>query len=446
GLDGNCYELALGEEDYKRRFVAETALRGIAYGSDRSAVMVASGAVVSLALDDSDAPPTELLRFPAVATALAVSYQGDVLAGSGDGRLFSRGAADEPRRIAKFGHAVASVACLGGPSEYLLALSDGRLLRLCRAPDSAKWTAEANPPLTAAALLAARRLAVFGDDHGRLSAFDIGTGELAAVRDAHQDSVWAISSDRDQGILVSVGADQRLCCWELPELELKFETTIDWGVRDVCVAPDGSWIAAAPPIGATLGENEGVIAILDPDSGACRKRLEGHSNWVLKLAAAPNGALLASTGVNRMTRVWNLATGKTVVAIAPAKSSAADHLAFNHTGDQLFIGHRDGAVTGWGLADGRPIGAWSAFGDAVSGLAVVSGNRIAAVSRSDPRLQVRDFSAGKTVATFDLGLGYLSSLHISNDERYLAARDQNGRITTMRLLAESSPGAEAMKD
>ena len=135
-------------------------------------------------------------------------------------------------------------------------------MRLEVQPDNAAWTAENRTPITTGILLPETGIAITIDDNGWMRASDIVTGKLVSERPAHDRAVWSVSSDANESLLATVGEDQQLRCWELPSLALRFEAQVDWGVRDVCVAPDASWVASAPAtmtVGETGSQREGTI-------------------------------------------------------------------------------------------------------------------------------------------------------------------------------------------
>jgi WD40 repeat protein len=389
---------------------------------------------VKLRLEELNTPPQQLIRGSGTASAIAADKDGTVFLGCGDGNLFMRRRDDEQHTVAKFNVAITALAV---QHEHLLvALSDGRLLRIDTSVEKLGWKTISDEPATVGILLSSRELAVTLDDHGQLHFFNLTTETRSNIQ-AHQDAVWAIATDAKETLLATVGEDQRLRCWELPSLTLRFECAIDWGVRDVCVSPDGSWIAAAPPASDKPGQREGTIGIWNARTGECTRLLDGHENWVLKMSTTPDGTRLISSGENRTTRIWNMGRDEKEHdeqerVISPEGKSPAVHHAFEPSAKTLYLGHRDGWVTAWSLQDGAPLAKWAAFGDAITGLSVTNDKQVVATSRSSEFLRVHDFGTQQTLAEFDLGLGYLLDCRIVKNENGIVVTTQDRRVLMSR--------------
>ncbi len=428
GLDGQLYRVRAGDPDCQHWFVSESSLTLIDWLDANRVCLLTDDAAASIEIGDPQAGPQELCRTMGVATALDIGPEGEVAIGAGDGMLSAlRSTDDSLKRLAKFGCAVRALYWIRSGSELLVSLSDGRLIRLIpQAP--ATPALSKGSPLVTGTVLPETSLLIGLDEQGWMRAVQLDSGKLVFEEEVHEaKSAWAISVDRDERILATIGEDRRLCCWELPEWKLRWRAEVDWGVRDVCVAPDGSWIAAAPPLADKLGDREGIIGIWDTRTGECQRLLDRHSNWVLRLAITPDGRRLVSACEDRSMRIWDAASGALQATILPAARAAAQHLALDAAGDTLYVGHRDGRVTTWNMQDGAAGAEWPAFGDALSGLAVTPDHRVLATSRSDNRLKVWDHPRRKLLASFDLGVGLVNDFQLFDQGRLVAAMGQDGQ-------------------
>jgi WD40 repeat protein len=67
-----------------------------------------------------------------------------------------------------------------------------------------------------------------------------------------------------------------------------------------------------------------TIWLLDSHSGEVVQQLEGHTQLTNALAFSPDGKTLASSGSDRVLRVWELATGRAIQSVAGAARSFRD--------------------------------------------------------------------------------------------------------------------------
>src|SRR5436190_5427067 len=80
--------------------------------------------------------------------------------------------------------------------------------------------------------------------------------------------------------------------------------------------------------------------------------LEGHKHAVLAVAYAPDSLTLASGGVDRSVRIWDLANGRARLALPDAGGTVLS-LAFSPDNKQLAVGTQS-QVTFWDLETRRP--------------------------------------------------------------------------------------------
>lgn len=76
---------------------------------------------------------------------------------------------------------------------------------------------------------------------------------------------------------------------------------------------------AAPEKGTTIaaGLQNSDIVIWDTKTKKLTRTLKGHSGTVISLAYSPDGTQLASGGSDKIARVWDVATGKTLYVLKP---------------------------------------------------------------------------------------------------------------------------------
>jgi WD40 repeat protein len=130
----------------------------------------------------------------------------------------------------------------------------------------------------------------------------------------HDGPVGSATVTPDGQTVVSGGADGTVRVWPLrPDagVTLRDDNQPPGTGPRPRVSPDGRWIAAPG--------QDGTILVVNP-SGVART-LTGHSGAVREIAFAPDSAHLASFGLDRSVRIWDLANGAgRVLTVLPTQA------------------------------------------------------------------------------------------------------------------------------
>ena len=441
GLDGKLY--TLGDAGaVNSTELANSSLNDVTQLKDGHILVRAARSIVAMPDDGND--KSVLLQTNSATLSMACIDAEWVVAGTGNGTLtlVSVDSGEPPRLIADLGAAVRDMAWSAKRQQLLVALADGRVL----------WTdvALSEPDgdrigvgrlrfkdVSAGILLDRYNLVVTFDNSGAMSVDDLfgdpNKTQFTVQQQTHRSGVWSVATDQQQTIMVSVGEDQQVCCWELPSFKRRFVTSVAWGVRDVAVAPDGSWIATAPDPDEEQYPQEGTVVIRDAIDGTVQRTLAGHQNWVLKMAVSDDGTKLATSGEFANTRIWDPGTGEQRAKFEYPSRAAAPLLDFTADGNTLLLGHRDGWVTSWDLLSGQCDAEWAAFGDAISGLEVTGDQRIVVSSRSSARLKVLAAKPQRELASFDMGHGLILGFQLSADERTFSLLGEDRNLETRQM-------------
>jgi WD40 repeat protein len=111
------------------------------------------------------------------------------------------------------------------------------------------------------------------------------------------------------------------------------------GKRLACVTYDGDWSR---------------LAVFDASSGKRTALCDGHRDSAWGLAFSPDGTRLASTGEDRMARLWNSTTGA-LTATCRGHTSKVLGVAFSPDGTRLVTTSSDGTVRQWDSTTGREV-------------------------------------------------------------------------------------------
>jgi WD40 repeat protein len=188
-----------------------------------------------------------------------------------------------------------------------------------------------------------------GSDDGKVQLWDVADRAVRAVLKAHVDVVRSIAFSPDGARLVSSGQDREIMLWDVIHgaaiRSLGYSGSNP--VQVVAFAPDGRNIA----VGEVTDRPQDVV-LLDTETGAVRTRLKGHRHGVNALAFSPSGRMLATAGVDRCIKIWNLADGMEQISLKDGVGTVRS-LSFSVDGAWLAFAGSDSTVKIWDLANQR---------------------------------------------------------------------------------------------
>ncbi|MGQ9590289.1 MAG: WD40 repeat domain-containing serine/threonine-protein kinase [Planctomycetota bacterium] len=116
-------------------------------------------------------------------------------------------------------------------------------------------------------------------------------------------------------------------------------------VSDMVVSPDGRLLAFAV-------ERRPTVFLRDLRAARSLRPLEGHGDWVVALALSPDPKLLATGGLDRTIRVWDLGLGEGARLLSTLRghTNAVASLAFSPDKRILASGCDDGSIRLWDVA------------------------------------------------------------------------------------------------
>ena len=182
-----------------------------------------------------------------------------------------------------------------------------------------------------------------------------------------------------------------------------------------------------------------LLALLQNNPEATRRRLTGHSGPVQAVAYNPSGSLLASGGDDNSVILWDSATWQRVGLPFYGHTSSVTDLAWSPDGATLASSSRDGSVMLWNVAAGqlsRHLSERNSTGWVLSVAYSPDGQHLAAASAS--QVQVWDVSSGEVIQRYDGLSGTVYSVGYSPDGSIIAAGDSSGLV----LLWDAASGQE----
>jgi hypothetical protein len=219
-------------------------------------------------------------------------------------------------------------------------------------------------------------------------------------------------------------------------------------VTALTFSPDGQRLAVATGSPGVGGE----IRLYDA-AARLHSLLAGHKDIVLDLKFSPDGRLLATTGYDRLIKLWDVATSKELRTLRD-HSDAVYSLAFSPDGRLLASGAADRAVKVWDVASGRRLYTlgeptdwvyavtWSPDGQHLAATGVDKSIRVWKVSAEAGHLQQSVFAHEAPVTR----LRYAAdgrTLYSVGEDRILKAWD-TGRMTERRVYPAQADAVLSM--
>jgi WD40 repeat protein len=176
----------------------------------------------------------------------------------------------------------------------------GRTLRILRDKDV---------ELYAVAFAAEGKLVLATGDQGLVTVFDTNSGKIE--RELRGLDGWSadVAVSPDGKTAAAWGMDGRILTWDLTS---EAEPRALAGER-------GKWgmALAWSPDGRLLAAGRGSITLWDVAKAERTAVLEGHTDFVRDVAFSPDSLLLASTGLDKTVRVFDVATARELFSLKP---------------------------------------------------------------------------------------------------------------------------------
>jgi WD40 repeat protein/class 3 adenylate cyclase len=161
-------------------------------------------------------------------------------------------------------------------------------------------------------------------------------------------------------------------------------------ISRIAWSPDGQSLASA--------SFDRTIKLWDAEGGGLRQTLEGHPLNIHSVAWSPNGHLLASGSWDKTIKVWDVETGKLRRTLT-GHSGTVFSVAWSPDGSTLASGSSDRTVRLWDLDSGQRRWTLEGHANAVNCIAWSPDGQMLASAGNDNMIRLWDPETGKVVRT-----------------------------------------------
>jgi WD40 repeat protein len=186
------------------------------------------------------------------------------------------------------------------------------------------------------------RHAITAVGDGRLTVWDLGSGEAARTVEGHAGVVRAVVVMSKGERFVSAGDDGALKVWDLHTRAL-MDTLVREDVEGAGESPASLRALALAPDGSVLaGGDDGVLSVWDVQTGTLVDSLPTHGPSVRGIGVSPDGRFAVTTAIDRLARIWDLQAREEIAAAA--LEGATRSLALSPDGETILVGDAAGNV------------------------------------------------------------------------------------------------------
>lgn len=298
------------------------------------------------------------------------------------------------------------------------------------------------------------------DTNGYL--WSLATGEVVHTLPEHDTGVSSVAASADGRFALTGGGDGSIRVWRISDggLDRTYEKvhTYDvewmtigfggdvilsgsWGVVKALEASSGRIVSEIGrghlfssiimPDGRTIvtGSADGRIRSWDRRTGALlRTSVQRHDDWVIALAASPDGQYIASAGdflLDYSARLWK-AEDLSLVQMFPHEDYERINSVAVAPGNQMLVTGTDmPAVHVWQVSDADILRTLSGHADAVTDVAVSSDGQRIVSSSKDGTAKMWRVSDGALLQTLTGHAASVTSVAISPDRQWIATSSED---------------------
>lgn len=347
-----------------------------------------------------------------------------------------------------------AVAVAPGTGLAVVGCGDGSLHLLNSGTNERVVLGEQSRGVVSVALRPDAKIALSGDDEGRVSLWNVERGIRMRRLDGHAGLVWSVSFSPDGALGCSASADRTARLWDLGSGETRHMLVGHTaGVIGARFLPDGATVVTSSADGSVrlwsvadgrqlgvledggapcskldvsadgmrllVGSNDGSIRLWDLARGTLVRRIKAHERGVSCVALSADGTRALSGSFDHAARCWDLQTGARISEQSRHRGKVYE-VAFSPDGSAV-TASMDGVVAFWDVETTEPQGALLGHGKGFTSVALSADGSVVVTGSLDRCVRVWDRASRSEQRVLQIGhLGSVDAVAFTADATLLA--------------------------
>jgi WD40 repeat protein len=235
--------------------------------------------------------------------------------------------------------------------------------------------------------------------------------------------------------------DGTVALWDVETGEEIWRYVGDQPILAVTFSPDGGKVLVGGGYRLAQKVESGHIILLDAETGAEIRRLEGQPYAVFDVEFSPDGRTAASAGNGAIAILWDVDTGEEIrrflhedywVDSQWAHESYWD-VAFTADGRQIYTAHSSGPIVVWDVDSGEAVGQLVGHAGGAIGMQFSNDGRVLVSGGTDSQVIVWNVESGEILGRWSDHSGGVGEVAFSPDENLLLGGGGDGTSSLWSL-------------